>query len=228
VDRSRFERAVLEAWQAIPDRFRVGVAALEIHDGLGDWDGAPDPTLLGLCEPDPVVSELSEDVVSRIHIFYGGFVHAAALGPFDWAAEVTETVRHELQHHLEWRAGVDPLGESEDVEMAHYARLDGQPFHPGYHRGGVPMAPDAWLVADELYVERWVSRRQWRSCPVAASWQGVKLTLVPQRLADGIAYVAALADGWVPAAGVTLVLRRRFVGKSSTDLRWAQSGARPS
>jgi predicted RNA-binding Zn-ribbon protein involved in translation (DUF1610 family) len=39
-------------------------------------------------------------------------------GPYDWKAEVDETVEHELEHHAGWRAGSDPMDDDERAEIA--------------------------------------------------------------------------------------------------------------
>jgi Zincin-like metallopeptidase len=39
-------------------------------------------------------------------------------GAFDWAAEVDETVAHELEHHDAWRVGHDALDDEERAEIA--------------------------------------------------------------------------------------------------------------
>ena len=48
-------------------------------------------------------------------------------GPYDWAAEVDETIEHELEHHDGWRIGHDPMDEDERAEIARdRARLVGR------------------------------------------------------------------------------------------------------
>jgi hypothetical protein len=38
-------------------------------------------------------------------------------GPFDWRAELDETIEHELEHHLAWLAGDDPMDDEEREEI---------------------------------------------------------------------------------------------------------------
>ena len=48
-------------------------------------------------------------------------------GPYDWKAEVDETIDHELEHHDGWRVGHDPMDDEERAEIAHeHARLVGR------------------------------------------------------------------------------------------------------
>jgi hypothetical protein len=39
-------------------------------------------------------------------------------GPYDWRAELEETIEHELEHHAGWRIGHDPMDEAEHEEIA--------------------------------------------------------------------------------------------------------------
>jgi hypothetical protein len=39
-------------------------------------------------------------------------------GPYDWKAELEETIEHELEHHAGWRVGYDPMDEAEHEEIA--------------------------------------------------------------------------------------------------------------
>jgi len=48
-------------------------------------------------------------------------------GPYDWAAEVDETIAHELEHHDGWLVGHDPTDDDERADIAHErARLVGR------------------------------------------------------------------------------------------------------
>jgi hypothetical protein len=48
-------------------------------------------------------------------------------GPYDWKAELEETIEHELEHHAGWRVGHDPMDEAEHEEIARErARLVGR------------------------------------------------------------------------------------------------------
>jgi len=48
-------------------------------------------------------------------------------GPYDWKAEVDETLEHELEHHAGWRVGDDPMDDEERAEIsAERVRLVGR------------------------------------------------------------------------------------------------------
>ena len=56
---------------------------------------------------------------SFIMFYYGSFVDLLRGEPVEsWEAEITETVLHELQHHLEYMAGRDDLAREEMEELA--------------------------------------------------------------------------------------------------------------
>lgn len=54
-----------------------------------------------------------------IMFYYGSFVEVLKDKPLEiWEAEIMETVRHELRHHLEAQAGRDDLVREEMAELA--------------------------------------------------------------------------------------------------------------
>jgi len=70
-----------------------------------------------LPDPDGLVPQPAE-----IRVFYRTFASMAEdLAEFDARAEVAETVRHELTHHLNFLAGDDPLDDQEQAAI-HYER----------------------------------------------------------------------------------------------------------
>jgi hypothetical protein len=163
VDLATFRRRARALWDGIPPRFKEGVSALVISPDAERREPFEDGWLYGWCEPDPVVASLPDaPVVSRITLFYGSFVEIAADAPdFDWEAELWETLRHELQHHLEWRAGVDHLGDEDDAQDANDCRRAGLPFPQGFHRWGVPLGDRAWLTDGDVFLEAPMSSGAW-------------------------------------------------------------------
>jgi len=63
---------------------------------------------------------IESDVLGSIIMFYyGSFVELLRNEPLEvWEEEITETVLHELQHHLEAMAGRDDLAREEMEELA--------------------------------------------------------------------------------------------------------------
>lgn len=74
-------------------------------------DDPPGVYLLGEYVMDPVLG-------ARVLIYYGSFRRLFAGEPPEvWEAELAETLRHEVWHHVEARAGVDHLGERDREEL---------------------------------------------------------------------------------------------------------------
>lgn len=228
MDFETFERRVVEVWEAIPDRFKEGVSAFVVDPGRFAREEFEEGWCYGYCEPDPVVSLIPDaPVCSRITVFHGSFVEIARLAqeggaPFDWEEEIVETVRHELQHHLEWRAGEDGLGDEDDLQDDNERRLTGLPFTPGFHRWGAALGDGAWLGDDTLFVEVGLRPRAWRAlarAPLEHVWQGIALQAdqpVPSEwLKEGgtlylPAYVVDAEHAWsLPWRDVALVVWRR-------------------
>ncbi len=227
MDFPSFERRVVAVWDAIPDVFKEGVTAFVVDRDAFQKEEFEEGWCYGVCEPDPLY-ELVPDapVCSRISIFHGSFVEIARLAredgvPFDWDAEIVETVRHELQHHLEWRAGEDGLGDDDDLQDDNERRVTGLPFTPGFHRWGTALGDHAWLGDDTLFVEVRVRRKDWPRLaegPHEHAWGGWRLRTdeaVPEALlSDGSPiYAPAWAvgvdrDAPMPWRDVVLVLWR--------------------
>lgn len=165
MDLQTFERRALRYWQRIPLAFREGVTALVIEPGTFRKDAFEDGWVYGTCAPDEAVMAIPDaPIASIITLYYGSFVAIAADEPdFDWEAELWETLRHELQHHLEWRSGVDHLGVEDDVQDENGLRVQGDPFTPWFHRAGTPLGPGAWLADDDLFLEVAVAKAAWAS-----------------------------------------------------------------
>lgn len=228
MDFETFEQRCLAVWASIPTPFKEGVTAFVVDRGAFEKEEFEEGWCYGLCESDPVHDLLPDGpVCSRISVFHGSFVEIERLHredgePFDWDEEIVETIRHELQHHLEWRAGEDGLGDEDELQDDNERRLSGLPFTPGFHRWGVSLGDHAWLGDATLFVEQAVSKRAWMALaaePARVPWRGVVLgadEAVPQELLQdgGPLYVpASVVDGPVsttwPWRDVALVLWRK-------------------
>lgn len=203
MDFETFERYAIACWRSIPARYREGVSALVVRRDAFRKEEFRDGWVYGWCEEDPVVMAVPDaPVTSRITLFHGSFVHLAAEDPaFDWEGEVWETVRHELQHHLEWRAGLDHLGDEDDLQDENERRVQGLPFRSGFHRDGLALGGDAWLADGDLFVERGYRKRDWARLAQegpSVTWDGWALTAppLPVELLDdgGPIYVPASVD----------------------------------
>jgi hypothetical protein len=95
----------------------MGVRAIDllVVEEAAECDDAGEP-LLGCYRPgDP---EALPPEPPEIRLFYRTFESSwLEDGPYDVAAEIEETLEHELEHHLGFLAGHDPLDEEEHAEI---------------------------------------------------------------------------------------------------------------
>jgi hypothetical protein len=151
-----FRQRAEAVFESIPDDYRGGVDGLIVERQAVPHPTLPDIYTLGECatgEIDPE-GEAEVHLRSQVILYYGSFVRLSRLDDeWDWDGEIWETITHEIRHHRETAAGEDAL---EDVDYAadqNFARLDGQPFDPFFHRSGDPVAAGTWEVEGELFVE---------------------------------------------------------------------------
>jgi hypothetical protein len=105
----------------------AGGVAFVVEGGVAACDDGGEPLLGAYVPADPGgPAHPSKD--AEITVFYRTF---AAMwredGPYDWRAELEETVRHELDHHFAALAGGDPVDDEERAEIAREAaRIHGK------------------------------------------------------------------------------------------------------
>lgn len=81
-----------------------------------DEGGVP---LLGSYLPPPPKDAPVPTGPATVSIYYRTFEACAAEEPsFDWEAELRETIEHELEHHVYYLRGDDPMDEAERAEIA--------------------------------------------------------------------------------------------------------------
>ncbi|MBL8714478.1 MAG: metallopeptidase family protein [Myxococcales bacterium] len=113
------------------DEDPADLAGLEVtvEEGVPPCDDGGEP-LLGSYTPSP---EADGDVRGpaapfRIQLYYRTFQSMYADEPYDWEAEIRDTIEHELEHHHNFLSGHDPLDEAEHAAIAHEReRLHGRP-----------------------------------------------------------------------------------------------------
>ena len=206
-----FEREAARLWLAIPAQFKDGVEALFV-------ERAPrtDPE----CVSAPSSAIPDAPVQSLIYLYHGSFTRVSARDPaFDWDGELWETLTHELQHHLEWRAGYDALGDEDDLQKENLARRDGRPFDRDFYRRGAALDRGVFAVDGDLFLEIIVPRKEWPLLTrdgLDVEWAGIHCHVDPvprDALAPGLMFVepdVELEDGAVlPWYDVVVVLRRK-------------------
>jgi hypothetical protein len=184
-----FEEAVWATWERFPPAAREGVTQLRVEPGVWVQD-TDDGWCFGTCEPDPVFA-LVPDAPSHaiIRLYYGSFVRIEAEEEdFDWMAEIEETIRHELQHHHEWRAGFHQRDDEDDVERALALWDRGQPFPRDLHRRGLPLGRGAYLAGETLFVEHRLGARALATARregLCVTWGAVRATVDPVDVPEG-------------------------------------------
>ncbi len=221
MDLDTFEAHAERMWDAIPPHFRAGIQAVIIEP-----EPKPDPLyagtwLMGECMADPAASMVPDGPLrSLIWIYHGSFVQIAqnAVGGFDWEGELWETLTHELRHHLEWAAGVDYLGDEDDVQAENLARLQGMAFDVDFYRRGARMDDGVYVADGELFLEVKIPRRQWAATladGMEIEWGGVRCD-IPAGLTQANSAVIFVEPainkrlGRLPWRAINVVLRRKI------------------
>lgn len=224
---SEFRRTALEAFEAIPERFRDGVDALVASEDAVPHPSLPDIYTLGHCDTEFYLSEWDgpETVRSVVVLYYGSFVELARLdSDFDWRAEIYETVEHEVRHHLESLAGEDQLGGVDYALDQSYRRSEGLDWDPWYFQWGDPIGGGMYAVEDQVYMEQeWTAEDFSAAGELSFGWQGVRYR-IPRPTELGDVHFVWLRSGVrssPPALELVLVRRRgwwddarRLVGSS--------------
>ncbi len=86
---------------------------LVVDDGVPICDDGGEP-LLGSYVPESLGGPGEPPSRPEVTLFYRTFGAVwDEEGPYDWAAEVRETLEHEIEHHVAYLAGDDPMDEEE-------------------------------------------------------------------------------------------------------------------
>jgi hypothetical protein len=158
----QFSARAQEIVRAIPAQFMEGIESVDVHAEAKADPILPDVVRLGECATS-VLSVLAQEEAFRstVHIYYGSFVDTAREDPgFDVDAELVETIEHEIQHHIEDRAGVKALADEDDLFEQHARFKAGLETEPGWYRRGERLGPDVWSVDLDLFVELTLRRAQ--------------------------------------------------------------------
>jgi len=221
-----FERLLARLVREIPEEYLDGVVSVEASPRT-----VPDPLhrgvfTLGECVP----LDLGEGVTSRVILYHGSFrALAADRGDFPWRDEVWETLLHEVRHHMEWRAHADALEDFDWAAQQNFARHEGAPFDPLFHRAGEAVAEDVFRLDDDLFVDR-VTRGDLPGTDVL-EWHGVSHQFdVPAGTLPLFLVVEGLKPR--PAGEVVIVYRRkpglRLLLRRHAPPRAAHTRARPA
>lgn len=105
------EMLVREVAPDIYAQLEIGEVSLSLLDGPAEVDDAGEPLLGSYLPPDP---DALLPHGAEVRLYYRSFREMwRNEGPYDLRAEVSETIAHELTHHLGYLAGDDPLDDDE-------------------------------------------------------------------------------------------------------------------
>jgi len=193
---AEFERLARSEFEAIPEKFREGVEGPLVERKAKAHPYLDSYYTLGECVQAPGVSHLqslsleeSPEPLSLVVLYYGSFTALAREDPgFEIPAEVRETVRHEVRHHLEDRAGSALLRNEDEAEEQDERRRQGLPHAPGYWRLGERLGRGLWRVHADLFLEldlgpRGLERARRRG--LRLRWRGRTLRAPPGEPAEG-------------------------------------------
>jgi len=167
MDFDTFAAKAREMAAAIPPAFMEGIDTVDVHRDARPHPLVPDVFTLGTCETSPLSEPTGQEPFhSVVHVYYGSFVELARRDPsFDLESELKETIEHEVQHHLEDRAGEKSLRDEDDLFEAHARFRAGLDVPPGWYRQGELVAPGLWAVDLDLFLELDLRRRDWERLP---------------------------------------------------------------
>ena len=116
-----FERIVEEQLEIIPTQYLEGLQGVHCFEEAKHDPKEPHLVRLGeYLDPGP-----DQFLDSRVHIgrhvslYYGSFLAIAHAG-FDWEEQIWDTLTHEIQHHVESKAGDRTLIEWDKEQMRRF------------------------------------------------------------------------------------------------------------
>jgi hypothetical protein len=187
MDFETFAARARELAAAYPEPFMEGIEIVDVHRDARHHPHLEDVYTLGECETSPLSDPTGQEPFrSRVHLYYGSFVALAGRDPsFDVEAELEETLAHEIQHHLEDRAGLPTLRDEDALFEAHARFRAGLDAPAGWYRFGDPIEPGLWAVDLDLFLELPLRRPEWEAL------RGTRLVLT---LLDGTLEVDVPGD----------------------------------
>lgn len=219
-----FQRRAEAAFEAIPAEYRQGIDGLVVSREAEPHPELPDIWTLGVCETESYPSDwVGPDTTrSMVRLFYGSFRQLAREDPdFDWAAEIHETIEHEVRHHLEWLAGGDELGDVDDAMDESFKRFEGLPWDPWYFQKGDRIAEGVYAVEDQVFIEVKISPSMFAGLDyVHFTWQEDEW-LIPRPASLGDLHFVRIegVDPRLRRLEVVLVRRRRWWDWARATLR---------
>ena len=165
MDFDTFSRRAQEIAASIPAEFMAGIQSVDVHRESKRDPNLEDVHTLGECSTSPLSDPTGQEPFrSIVHVYYGSFREMAEKDPsFDLEEELRETIEHEVQHHLEDRAGIRDLRDEDDLFEAHARFRAGMETPAGWYRRGEEVGPHLWAVDLDLFLELSLRRKEWEA-----------------------------------------------------------------
>jgi predicted Zn-dependent protease with MMP-like domain len=163
MDLAAFEEKARAYFEEIPPEFRERVQGPVVVAGKKGAKNVRGMLTLGECVHAPRWHG-DEPLLSTVFLYYGSFRDVAARDPdFDVDAELRETVRHEVQHHIEDMAGVSRLRDYDWAAAENAKRAGGFEHAPNFWRACEPLKDDPALrmIDGDLFLEVELPRGEW-------------------------------------------------------------------
>ena len=182
MDLAEFEERARACFEEIPPEFRERVQGPVVIAGRKGHRRLHGMLTLGECVHAPTFGS-DEAPHSTVFLYYGSFAALAARDPsFDVESELRETVRHEVQHHIEDMAGNSRLRDYDWAAEQNALRRDGRRYAPNFWRAGEPVkeSDDLTMLDGDLFFEIELSAAEWedaRGKGLSFSVAGEELTI---------------------------------------------------
>lgn len=223
-----FARLAREAFEEIPPEFRERVDGPVVVPDARRHRDIRGMLTLGECIHAPDFAGGGE-LASTVVLYYGSFEEVARRDPsFDVEREIVETVRHEVQHHVEDRVGHPGLRDLDWAEEQNELRVQGRDHAPQFWRAGEPFGDPAdglRAVGPDLFREIELRDEEWqraRRDGLVLHVRDEDLEIEPGELADDeeIFEWEELGRDDPPGDLVVVIRRRRgfldrFLGRSA-------------
>jgi len=204
---SDFEAMVRRMAGELPPEYLDGIADITVSRHTLPHPLRGEIYTLGECIPLPAAEHDARTLQSRVVLYHGSFHALAALDDaFDWREEAWETLTHEVQHHLEWKANAPRLEALDRAAEANFARQDGEPFDPLFYLDGERLADGVYRVEGDYFLDQVVKQLPAR---VHFAWHGRDYAVTPPANAALPALLSIVGVEHPPPGELVLVLRRR-------------------
>lgn len=177
---AEFEEKARDCFEEIPPEFRERVQGPVVVAGRKGHRRLRGMLTLGECVHAPTFTS-DEAPHSTVFLYYGSFAAIAARDPsFDVDAELRETVRHEVQHHIEDMAGNSRLRDYDWAAEQNALRKEGRKHAPNFWRAGEPVkeSDDLTMLDGDLFLEIELPSAEWDE----ARAKGVEFTVAGEEL----------------------------------------------